>query len=264
MSKKIYLLLLSSIIGFSNASLAQSPKTSLRKAYQVNLAVAAAATVLAAQKEAEAKEKNDPDAEKEANFLGMLATSTFQAGLANYLQYQKFNSKDDISTGSVASSRDPNISLNLANLPGSSLRGSTSARKETKEDTGVADSPGTMSGVDPSQILSSDMSREDLARFLQKGDMPKMSEVDFDVDKGQGGTATGGLSTNLNFMAYGGGEGGSRNDLNLQSMLGGLFGDEKKVNSEYVGNIPLRYLATEEIDIWKRISITTQKHLLKN
>ena len=257
---KIYLIFLLVIVGFLSPSLAKSPKTSLRKAYQVSLAVAAAATIMAQQKQAEAKEEKNPEAEREANMYNTMAAAAFQAGIANYVQYKKFNSDKDESSGSIASTIDPNVSSAHQNLDSSHVK--NNKRLGSRGDREGADEKSLslgMNGLDPSQILSSNMSREDFSKFLESKDMPEMPQIDVDTDKNQDNR----LSTNLNFIAYGGG-GESRENPNFRSLLGGLFDQDKKANPDYVGNIPLKYLEPQEADIWKRISATTRKHLIKN
>jgi len=253
--KKIYLIFLLVMVGFSSPSLAKSPKTSLRKAYQVSLAVAATATAMAQQKREEAREKKDPDAERQAHMYDTMAMAAFQAGLANYVQYKKFNSDKDESSGSIASTIDPNISSALQNVGGSNLKNNTkSGSRGNGEDTDEKSLP---------QILSSNMSREDFSKFLESKDMPEMPQMpemsQIDTEPNQDNK----LSTNLNFIAYGRG-GESRENQGFRSLFGSFFDQDKKANPDYVGNIPLKYLEPQETDIWKRISVTTRKHLIKN
>lgn len=236
------------IANFSHA--AGDHKTTMRKAYQTEFKVAGASAAAAAVAYSTGHERI-------ADMFSQQAVSNTIAGYQNYENYKSFEPDYDKSKGLDFNNVAHSVGLN--NLPGfkdGKLNRTPASNKEDLEKD-MSAFMDDLKGLDASSPALANLSKEDLERFLKEGTMPEMPEINVDAEKSQGG-----LSTNLNFMAYGGGD-SSRSDPDYTSMFQSLFGSNEKINSDYVGNIPARYLAQEDDSetIWDRISKTTRKHL---
>ncbi|HLD73749.1 MAG TPA: hypothetical protein VJB34_02500 [Bdellovibrionota bacterium] len=232
----------------SSAFAAEDSKTTMRKAYQTEYKMAGASTAAATIAYYYGHER-----------LGdMFATQAISSAVAGYKNQENYKSfSPDYDKGGGPDFNSIAGSLGLNNLPGFK-DGRRPAGNTSKEDMDK-DMPSFMEdlqNLDASSSLLGNLSKEELENFL-KG-MPDMPQIDTNTEQDQDNR----LSTNLNFMAYGGGD-SSRGGADYTSMFQSLFGSKDKLNPDYVGNIPVRYLAqTDDSEtIWDRISKTTRKHL---
>ncbi len=240
-------LLLFVSLGFA----AENNKTTLRKGYQTEFKVAGASATAAAVAYATGHETI-------AAMFSSQAISNAVAGYQNLENYKSFEPDYDKSGPNF---NDVASSLGLNNLPGfkDGKLNRAPAENINKEDLekDMTSFMEDLKGLDASSPALANISKEDLEKFLKEGTMPQMPEMNFDQEKSE--TASG---SNLSFMAYGGGDTSASSD-DYASMFQSLFGSQDKINSDYVGNIPARYLAKEDDSesIWDKISKTTRKHL---
>ena len=248
-----FIVLMISLFFITNFSFAaEDSKTTMKNAYRTEYTVAGASAAAAAVAYYYGHETL-------AAMFSQQAISSAVAGYKNEQNYKSFDPNGDRSGG--PNFNEVATSLGLNNLPGfkdgklnRAPAGDTDKEDLDKDMSSLMED---LKGLDASSPELANISKEDLENFLKEGTLPRMPEMNFDQEKSQ--TASHGT---INFMAYGGGD-ASGSGTDYTSMFQSLFSSKDKLNPDYVGNIPVRYLAqTDDSEsIWDRISKTTRKHL---
>jgi len=234
----------------SSSFAAEDSKTTMRKAYQAEYKLAGASTAAAIV-------AYHYGHERLGDMFSTQAISSTVAGYKNQENYKNFS--PDYDKGGSPDFNSIAGSLGLNNLPGfkdGKLNRTIATNNKEDMDKDMSSFMEDIQNLDASSPLLGNLSKEELENFLKE--IPDMPQIDTHTENDQDNR----LSTNLNFMAYGGGD-SSRGGTDYTSMFQSLFGSKEKLNPDYVGNIPVRYLAqTDDSEtIWDRISKTTRKHL---
>ncbi|MBI2027433.1 MAG: hypothetical protein HYS98_06500 [Deltaproteobacteria bacterium] len=243
MGVAIYLVVLISMVSDLHAS---SSAAQARRAYQTQVVTAVASYMMAS----EARSRED---EGNASAYTMAAV---MAGISAYMNYKNYQDiKRENRNGNGNSMLPPNLQnlFNNPNLP------ALNSLKNTY------DKNGTLTADDYKKAGINTSGLENPGSGLMDPFVPKGVDLGNNEDKGLAQENAQASEQNYGgrspAFSHSGGSGGS-SSYDPYAMLSSMFPKkEEDLNPGFVGNIPTRYLASDEkLSIWERIAKQTKKH----